>query len=85
MVAGPDDRKTGEIFREVEPEDLLKYGLIPEFIGRLPVVATLEVPSGESGRTALFPSSTPGNMFRPKLEVGDIFRRHGEAWRGRNC
>jgi ATP-dependent Clp protease ATP-binding subunit ClpX len=41
-VSGPDDRKTGEIFREVEPEDLLKYGLIPEFIGRLPVVATLE-------------------------------------------
>ena len=41
-MAGPDDRKTGEIFREVEPEDLLKYGLIPEFVGRLPVVATLE-------------------------------------------
>src|SRR5881227_2101304 len=36
------DRKTGEIFRHVEPEDLLKYGLIPEFVGRLPVVATLE-------------------------------------------
>src|SRR5437764_1073270 len=31
----------GEIFRDVEPEDLLKYGLIPEFVGRLPVVATL--------------------------------------------
>jgi ATP-dependent Clp protease ATP-binding subunit ClpX len=42
MVAGPDDRKTGEIFREVEPEDLLKYGMIPEFVGRLPVFATLE-------------------------------------------
>src|ERR1700691_2913170 len=41
-VAGPDDRKTGEIFRQVEPEDLLKYGLIPEFVGRLPVLATLE-------------------------------------------
>ena len=38
----PDDRKTGEIFREVEPEDLLKYGLIPEFVGRLQVLATLE-------------------------------------------
>ncbi len=32
----------GAILREVEPEDLLKFGLIPEFIGRLPVVATLE-------------------------------------------
>ena len=32
----------GEVLREVEPEDLLKCGLIPEFIGRLPVIATLE-------------------------------------------
>jgi ATP-dependent Clp protease ATP-binding subunit ClpX len=37
-----DDRRTGEILRKVEPEDLLKFGLIPEFIGRLPVIATLE-------------------------------------------
>src|SRR6187397_1250526 len=41
-VTAPEDRRTGQIFREVEPEDLLKYGLIPEFVGRLPVVATLE-------------------------------------------
>jgi ATP-dependent Clp protease ATP-binding subunit ClpX len=41
-VKGPDDRQTGEILAEVEPEDLVKYGLIPEFIGRLPVIATLE-------------------------------------------
>jgi ATP-dependent Clp protease ATP-binding subunit ClpX len=41
-VMAPEDRKAGEIFRDVEPEDLLKYGLIPEFVGRLPVVATLE-------------------------------------------
>jgi ATP-dependent Clp protease ATP-binding subunit ClpX len=40
-VVTPEDRKQGEIFRDVEPEDLLKYGLIPEFVGRLPVVATL--------------------------------------------
>ncbi len=31
----------GEVFREVEPEDLIKFGLIPELVGRLPVVATL--------------------------------------------
>ena len=41
-VRAPEDRKTGELFRLVEPEDLLKFGLIPEFVGRLPVVATLE-------------------------------------------
>jgi ATP-dependent Clp protease ATP-binding subunit ClpX len=40
-VRAVDDRQTGEILREVEPEDLLKFGLIPEFIGRLPVIATL--------------------------------------------
>ena len=41
-MLAPEDRKAGEIFREVEPEDLLKFGLIPEFVGRLPVIATLE-------------------------------------------
>ncbi len=40
-VRSPDDRQTGEVLLNVEPEDLLKFGLIPEFIGRLPVVATL--------------------------------------------
>jgi ATP-dependent Clp protease ATP-binding subunit ClpX len=35
-------RKTGEVLRAVEPEDLIKYGLIPEFVGRLPVVAILD-------------------------------------------
>jgi len=41
-VRAPDERQTGEVLREIEPEDLLKFGLIPEFVGRLPVVATLE-------------------------------------------
>ena len=41
-VRQPEDRQTGEILRGVEPEDLLRFGLIPEFVGRLPVIATLE-------------------------------------------
>jgi ATP-dependent Clp protease ATP-binding subunit ClpX len=41
-LAKHDDKKSvGEVFRSVEPEDLIKFGLIPEFVGRLPVVATL--------------------------------------------
>ena len=40
-VRSPDDRKTGEILKGVEPADLLKFGLIPEFVGRLPVLSTL--------------------------------------------
>jgi ATP-dependent Clp protease ATP-binding subunit ClpX len=41
-VATPEERRVGEVLRQSEPEDLLKFGLIPEFVGRLPVIATLE-------------------------------------------
>ena len=40
-VADPDARRVGELLEKCEPEDLLKFGLIPEFVGRLPVIATL--------------------------------------------
>lgn len=40
-VKSKSERKVSELFREVEPEDLIKFGLIPELVGRLPVVATL--------------------------------------------
>lgn len=40
-VESEEDRSIGEIIKDVLPEDLLKYGLIPEFIGRLPIIATL--------------------------------------------
>jgi len=41
-VQAPDTRGVGEVLHELEPEDLLKFGLIPEFVGRVPVLATLE-------------------------------------------
>jgi len=41
-VRSTEDKKIGEWMKSLEPEDLLKYGLIPEFIGRLPIIATLE-------------------------------------------
>ena len=41
-VSAKSERGVGELFAEVEPEDLIKFGLIPELVGRLPVVATLE-------------------------------------------
>jgi len=41
-VRNAEDKKIGEWMKSLEPEDLLKYGLIPEFIGRLPIIATLE-------------------------------------------
>jgi ATP-dependent Clp protease ATP-binding subunit ClpX len=41
-VKDPNAKGVGEMFKQLEPEDLLKFGLIPEFVGRLPVIATLE-------------------------------------------
>jgi ATP-dependent Clp protease ATP-binding subunit ClpX len=41
-VVGPKDQTTGNILQKIQPEDLLNYGLIPEFVGRLPVIATLD-------------------------------------------
>jgi len=53
-VQGEDDqKKVGELLREVEPEDLIRYGLIPEFVGRLPVIATLEELDEEALRRIL--------------------------------
>jgi ATP-dependent Clp protease ATP-binding subunit ClpX len=49
QVKSKDERKVSEVFREVEPEDIIKFGLIPELVGRLPVVATL----GELTESAL--------------------------------
>src|SRR5262249_46052272 len=53
-------RKIGELFRNIQTEDLLKFGMIPEFVGRLPVVATLE----ELSEEALYKILTePKNAF----------------------
>ena len=65
-VRSADERGTGEILREVEPEDLLKFGLIPEFIGRLPVLATL----GDLSETALIEILT-----RPKNALAKQYQR----------
>ncbi|NLJ77927.1 MAG: ATP-dependent Clp protease ATP-binding subunit ClpX [Tissierellia bacterium] len=47
-IRGREDVKIGELLKEMRPEDLLKYGLIPEFVGRLPVIVTLEELDEES-------------------------------------
>jgi ATP-dependent Clp protease ATP-binding subunit ClpX len=65
-VRSADERGTGEILREIEPEDLLKFGLIPEFIGRLPVLATL----GDLSEPALIEILT-----RPKNALAKQYQR----------
>jgi len=47
-VVSKDSRNIGEILKELQPEDMIKFGLIPEFLGRLPVIATLDELSEES-------------------------------------
>ncbi len=66
VVKSKDDRKNiGKVLREVEPEDLIKYGLIPEFVGRLPVTATLE----ELDETALMQILTePKNALTKQFQ-----------------
>jgi hypothetical protein len=60
-VIASEDRRTGEVLRDVEPEDLLKYGLIPEFVDRLPVAATLEDLDESAFRIRFFEGTT-GNL-----------------------
>ncbi len=72
-VAGPNERKTGETLKSVEPEDLLKFGLIPEFVGRLPVIATLE----DLDEPALVeilsePKNALAKQYRKLFELEDV-------------
>src|SRR6188472_380500 len=72
-VTAPEDRRAGEIFREVEPEDLLKYGLIPEFVGRLPVVATLEdLDEAALKRILLEPKNALVKQYQRLFEMENI-------------
>jgi ATP-dependent Clp protease ATP-binding subunit ClpX len=68
-----EDRKQGEIFREVEPEDLLRYGLIPEFVGRLPVVATLdELDEGALVKILTEPKNAITRQFKKMFEMENV-------------
>lgn len=72
-VESPDDRRTGAIFRDVEPEDLLKFGLIPEFVGRLPVLATLEDLDEPALKTILTePKNALVKQYQRLFEMEDI-------------
>ena len=67
-----DDRGIGEIFKDLEPEDLLKYGLIPEFVGRLPIIATLEDLDEEALVTILTePKNALVKQYKKLFEMED--------------
>ena len=72
-VRAPEDRGTGEILKEVEPEDLLKFGLIPEFVGRLPVVATLEdLDRGSLIKILTAPKNALVKQYERLFEMEDV-------------
>jgi len=72
-VRGPDERRTGQLLQEVESEDLLKFGLIPEFIGRLPVVATLhDLDEGALIDILLKPKNALIKQFQRLFEMENV-------------
>jgi ATP-dependent Clp protease ATP-binding subunit ClpX len=72
-VKGKQEQKTvGQLFHDVEPEDLVKYGLIPEFVGRLPVVATLEELDEDAlVRILIEPKNALTKQYRRLFEMED--------------
>ncbi|WP_067521219.1 ATP-dependent Clp protease ATP-binding subunit ClpX [Endozoicomonas ascidiicola] len=73
-VTSKDDKKDlGETFKEVEPEDLVKFGLIPEFVGRLPVIATLEELDEEAlVRILIEPKNALTKQYSKLFDMEDV-------------
>ncbi|NVM57430.1 MAG: ATP-dependent Clp protease ATP-binding subunit ClpX, partial [Desulfobacterales bacterium] len=73
-------RKIGEILKMVQPEDLLKFGLIPEFVGRLPVIATLdELNEGALVRILTEPKNALVKQFQKLLEFENVTLRFTDS------
>jgi ATP-dependent Clp protease ATP-binding subunit ClpX len=72
-VRDSDERQTGQILKQVEPEDLLKFGLIPEFVGRLPVVATLgDLDEGALVEILSKPKNALVKQYQRLFEMEDV-------------
>jgi ATP-dependent Clp protease ATP-binding subunit ClpX len=83
-VKALDDRRVGEILRGLEPEDMVKFGLIPEFIGRLPVIATLEDLDEDALISILSePKNALVKQYQRLFEMEDVeLTFHEDALRG---
>jgi len=72
-VKEKDDRRTGEILKDLQPKDLLRFGLIPEFIGRLPVCASLEDLDEHSlVRILTEPKNAVVKQYKKLFEMEDV-------------
>ncbi len=72
-IKSKKEKKIGELLSEVQPEDLLKYGLIPEFIGRLPVIATLnELDQDDLIRILIEPKDAIITQYKKMFELENV-------------
>jgi ATP-dependent Clp protease ATP-binding subunit ClpX len=72
-VEAEGERKTGDVLKRIEPEDLLKFGLIPEFVGRVPVLATLEDLDEEALiRILVEPKNALVKQYQRLFEMEDV-------------
>jgi ATP-dependent Clp protease ATP-binding subunit ClpX len=79
-IRGRKETSTGELLRQVEPEDLIKYGLIPEFLGRLPVLCTLHELSEETLiRILKEPKNALVKQFQKLLEMEHVNLRFTDS------
>ncbi len=74
------DEKIGETLRLIQPEDLIKYGLIPEFLGRLPVIATLdELNESSLIKILLEPKNAMIKQFKKLFEIEEVTLRFTDS------
>ena len=87
-IKSRDERRMGDLLSLIQPEDLLKYGLIPEFVGRLPVIATLHDLDDQAlvrilqGTQERHHQAVP-EILRPREGAAQVHRRRGGLHRAR--
>jgi ATP-dependent Clp protease ATP-binding subunit ClpX len=80
QVVSKKERRVGEILAEVQPEDLIKFGMIPEFVGRLPVIATLdELTEDEMVRILVEPKNALVKQYQKLFEMEKVKLRFTDA------
>ncbi|MDY6909301.1 MAG: ATP-dependent Clp protease ATP-binding subunit ClpX [Thermodesulfobacteriota bacterium] len=79
-IRGKDERNVGEILGQVQPEDLIRFGMIPEFVGRLPVIATLAELTEEELITILTePRNALVKQYKKLFDLEDVKLRFTEG------
>ena len=79
-IVKPSDKTVGEILLDVQPEDLIKFGLIPEFLGRLPVIATLgELNEDSLVRILNEPKNALVKQYRKLFEIEGVNLRFTDS------